>query len=224
MTSSIKRNKSEILEVTIGFSLVVILMRTELCYTLLFMNEIKKIYLVLEAKVKFPSASIFLMILFDIIRCHIVGTSKMLVLNQFSFQEIENQFPKTLTIMAIVYLITNEQIEKYYTSNKYWRALFNMEFRFLKSIDYLRFVSLWIKLSPDRMFINFILIDITESALILSTTWVQQLIMTGKWNLRVYDDNKFQLILNFVNWTELKLVLNYFTIKIKKYVKIKILK
>ena len=112
-----------------------------------------------------------------------MGASKMVVLDGLSIQEIHKQFPKTLLIMSIVYLITSDQIQRFYATNKYCRTLFSMEFRFIKSIDYVRFISLMFKSKPDSIIFNFIVVDIIEATLILFTSSIQHLIISGKWSL-----------------------------------------
>ena len=164
---------------------------------MIFWMEVIRTYSLMEALSRSPDISIFQRLFFDLIRMFIIPFMKMLAISNFNLNELLASLPKVCIIIAVLYSIPKENIEKYYSKNPYVRSALHMEFRYFKSINYMKFIAVLRKLNPNSMIYNFMMVNLIEGCSVVFVHWLEMYYNTGIPNFSNFWLNfKAYLILN----------------------------
>ena len=192
--------KSVVLEITTISLILWIIAKEELSYQTIFWMEVIRTYSLMEALARSPDIWIIQRVLFDLVRMFIIPWLKMLAISNFNLNELMSSLPKVWLIIAVLYNIPKESISKYYTKNRYVRTILHMEFRYFKSINYIKFIAVLRKLHPSSMIFNFLMADLIEGCSVVFIHCVEMFYNTGTPDFRNFWINfKGYLILNVIS-------------------------
>lgn len=183
----------KVLIVSALYAMTMLLFSVEINYIrAIYVWGFTRSFYIIQNRERQPKIGLARRIIGDIARWYLSTVVKAVSLGNFEIYRVLRTFPQFFWIMFIWYMIGHKTFKRYYTDNVIGKTLINLEFRYFKSIQYLRYT--WTVTDKHHcLLFSWAMSDLAEGLSTSSVNIVEEFIFSEKldtagwWrNLKIY--------------------------------------